>query len=126
MAKSTGMALGRRLIIFYNDFIDVDNDLSALLLLRFFARKSSTRILWILEPRMVSLGLSMTADEKKRCKELIEKHFPRPGIPPLKILLGGLLKRDDLDGIKGLSDCDYELASYSPCCGHFKAKCSAD
>lgn len=94
------------LVIYYNDCIDSDNITSALALLRDTQRKAAaaaaggTRIVWILEPRQVALGLGMSKAQTEECKALIKEHFPDRGLP-FKVLLGGLLDDDDIDAVRG-------------------------
>ncbi|KAF7545969.1 hypothetical protein G7Z17_g8766 [Cylindrodendrum hubeiense] len=95
-------------VIYYNDSIDSDNSAAALALMRATVGKADTRVIWILEPRQVSLGLTMTGEQRVQCLKLIERHFPTRG-RPFKVLLGGLLNEADLDGIDGLNAQDREL-----------------
>ncbi|KAH7323143.1 hypothetical protein B0I35DRAFT_427188 [Stachybotrys elegans] len=95
------------LVIFYNDFIDSDNLAAALALARATNKRAATRVVWILEPRQVSLGLDMTPDQIARCKALLQKYFASRG-NPFKLLLGGLLDQHDVDSI---SDIDAEERS---------------
>ncbi|KAF5008133.1 hypothetical protein FDECE_5569 [Fusarium decemcellulare] len=97
--------MGERIIIFYNDSIDSDNWAAARALIRATARSPNTRIVWIFEPRQVSFGLAMSAEQQRRCLELITKHFPSRG-KPFKVLLGGLLSDRDVNDLEGLSEDD--------------------
>ncbi|KAH8706414.1 hypothetical protein BGZ61DRAFT_388757 [Ilyonectria robusta] len=100
--------MSEKLVIYYNDSIDSDNSAAALALMRATAGRADTRVIWILEPRQVSLGLTMTGEQRVQCLKLIERHFPTRG-RSFKVLLGGLLNEADLDGIDGLSAQDREL-----------------
>lgn len=99
------------IVIFYNDSIDSDNTASALALVQSLSCRPNTRVLWILEPRQVSLGLSMSKDETARCLELLKNHLSPTRGTPLKVLLGGLLEEKDLVSLGSLSADDHELAS---------------
>ncbi|KAF4963091.1 hypothetical protein FSARC_8864 [Fusarium sarcochroum] len=96
------------LVIYYNDSIDSDNLASALALWKATYRRPNTRVLWIHEPRQVCFGLSMTAEQKSRCQDLLQKHFTCPD-GTFKVLLGGLLKQEALDNIEELEEADREL-----------------
>lgn len=93
------------LVVYYNDCIDPDNITAALALLRDTQRKTAaaapgnTRIVWILEPRQVALGLGMSKQQMDECKALIQTHFPGRGTP-FKVLLGGLLKEADIESVR--------------------------
>lgn len=102
--------MGQDLVLYYNDSIDSDNWAGALALMRQFDGVANTSVVWILEPRQVSLGLSMTAEQRGKCLELIKAHFPGKGMP-FKVLLGGLLEQADIDAIEGLSAEDRKLVS---------------
>ncbi|KPA35560.1 hypothetical protein FLAG1_11732 [Fusarium langsethiae] len=71
-------------------------------------KRPDTRLIWIIEPRQVCFGLSMTAKQVSRCQHLIQEHFPSLG-NPFKVLLGGLIEQVDLDNIKGLTKADRHL-----------------
>ncbi|KAM6508388.1 hypothetical protein FALCPG4_018252 [Fusarium falciforme] len=101
------MAMGERIIIHYNDSIDSDNWAAQRAVIRVTSRESNARIIWIFEPRQVSLGLNKSAEQKSRCLELINKHFPGHG-KPFKVLLGGLLTKKDVQSVPGLSKEDKE------------------
>ncbi|KAH7160678.1 hypothetical protein EDB81DRAFT_323034 [Dactylonectria macrodidyma] len=100
--------MSSNVFIYYNDSIDSDNAAAALALMRATAGKPDTRVIWILEPRQVSFGLTMSGEQRVQCLKLIERHFPSRG-RPFKVLLGGLLNETDLDGIDQLSPQDREL-----------------
>ncbi|KAM0352906.1 hypothetical protein ACHAPU_001789 [Fusarium lateritium] len=100
--------MGENLVIYYNDSIDSDNLAAAMALFRATFHRPSTRVLWILEPRQVCFGLSMTAEQVSQCKSLIQQHFTSLG-NPFRVLLGGLINQEDLDNIKGLTKSDREL-----------------
>ena len=100
--------MGEHLVIYYNDSIDSDNWAAALALALSKCNAPNTRIIWILEPRQVSLGLSMTAEERSECQKLIAQYFPEKG-PTFKVLLGGTLNYNEIDAIAGLSDNDKRL-----------------
>lgn len=99
------------IVIFYNDGIDSDNMAGALALMRAMKKELDTRVIWILEPRQVSLGLATTPEQQSQCQGLIERHFPTRG-RPFKVLLGGLLDDSDVDGIKGLTKNEQEIVSF--------------
>ncbi|KAG7424351.1 hypothetical protein Forpi1262_v014518 [Fusarium oxysporum f. sp. raphani] len=95
------------LIIYYNDDIDSDNLAAAMALFKATHWKPTVRVLWILEPRQVCFGLSMTMDQITRCKELIKQHFPSVE-NPFKTLLNGDIKQQDID-IKDLTKDDRKI-----------------
>ncbi|KAJ4127287.1 hypothetical protein NW754_013714 [Fusarium falciforme] len=101
------MAMRERIIILYNDSIDSDNWAAQRAVIRATSRESNTRIIWIFEPRQVSLGLNKSAEQQSRCLKLIIKHFPDHG-KPFKVLLGGLLTEKDVQSVPGLSEEDKE------------------
>lgn len=101
-------------VIYYNDSIDSDNTASALALALAVAHKPNTRVIWILEPRQVSLGLSMSKEETARCLELIKEHPSSVRGTHFKVLLGGLLEEKDLASFQCLDASDRELASLKP------------
>ncbi|KAM5353438.1 hypothetical protein ACJ41O_000088 [Fusarium nematophilum] len=100
--------MGERLVIFYNDSIDSDNWAAARALIRATADSPGTRLIWVFEPRQVSFGLTMSAEQQRRCLELIARYFPSRG-KPFKVLLGGLLNEGDVAGIDELADDDREI-----------------
>ncbi|KAM0554715.1 hypothetical protein ACHAPJ_006786 [Fusarium lateritium] len=100
--------MGENIVIYYNDSIDSDNLAAAMALWKATYQRPNTRVLWILEPRQVCFGLSMTAEQVSKCKELIQRHFASLG-NPFKVLLGGLINQKDLDEIKGLGEAEREL-----------------
>jgi hypothetical protein len=102
--------MGERIIILYNDSIDSDNWAAQRAVIRATSRESNTRIIWIFEPRQVSLGLNKSAEQQSRCLKLIIKHFPDHG-KPFKVLLGGLLTEKDVQSVPGLSEEDKETVS---------------
>ncbi|KAJ0136969.1 Uncharacterized protein HZ326_20045 [Fusarium oxysporum f. sp. albedinis] len=55
--------MGDDLVIYYNDSIDSDNLAAAMALFKATCWKPTVRVLWILEPRQVCFGLSMTMDQ---------------------------------------------------------------
>ncbi|KAJ3454231.1 hypothetical protein MRS44_018125 [Fusarium solani] len=99
--------MGERIIILYNDSIDSDNWAAQRAVIRATSRESNTRIIWIFEPRQVSLGLNKSAEQQSRCLKLIIEHFPDRG-KPFKVLLGGLLTEKDVQSVPGLSEEDKE------------------
>ncbi|KAL6364678.1 hypothetical protein LRP88_00648 [Fusarium phalaenopsidis] len=99
--------MGERIIILYNDSIDSDNWAAQRAVIRATSRESNTRIIWIFEPRQVSLGLNKSAEQQSRCLKLIIKHFPDHG-KPFKVLLGGLLTEKDVQSVPELSEEDKE------------------
>lgn len=101
-------------VIFYNDSIDSDNTAGALALVLALADRPNTRVLWILEPRQVSLGLSMSKEETARCLELIKSHPSTARGTAFKILLGGLLDEKDLASFGCLNASDRALVSSHP------------
>ncbi|RBA12815.1 hypothetical protein FPRO05_14091 [Fusarium proliferatum] len=100
--------LGEDLVICYNDFIDSDNLAAAMALFKATQWKPNVRVIWILEPRQVCFGLSMTVDQITRCKELIKQHFSSIE-NPFKTLLNGDIKQQDIDDIKDLTDDDRKI-----------------
>ncbi|KAF4447654.1 hypothetical protein F53441_8858 [Fusarium austroafricanum] len=100
--------MGENLIIYYNDSIDSDNLAAAMALWKATFQRKDTRVIWILEPRQVCFGLSMTGEQVSKCKNLIQRHFPSLG-NPFRVLLGGLIKQKDLDDNEDLSDADREI-----------------
>ncbi|KAF5684739.1 hypothetical protein FCIRC_3822 [Fusarium circinatum] len=100
--------LGEDLVIYYNDSIDSDNLAAALALFQAARWKPNVRVIWILEPRQVCFGLSMTMDQITRCKELIKQHFPSVD-NPFKTLLNGDIKQQDVDDIKDLTKDDRKI-----------------
>ncbi|KAF5024995.1 hypothetical protein F66182_2946 [Fusarium sp. NRRL 66182] len=100
--------MGEDIIIYYNDSIDSDNLAAALALWKATYQRPNTRLIWILEPRQVCFGLSMTAEQVSKCKELIQLHFPSLG-NPFKVVLGGLVNQQDLENIEGLGEADRKL-----------------
>ncbi|GKU16215.1 unnamed protein product, partial [Fusarium langsethiae] len=100
--------MGENLVIYYNDFIDSDNLAAAMAVWKATCQKSNTRLIWIIEPRQVCFGLSMTDEQVDVCKGLIQKYFPSLG-SPAKVLLGGLIKQTDLDRIENLTEADRAL-----------------
>lgn len=104
--------MGENLVIYYNDSIDSDNLAAAMALWKATYQRPNTRLIWIIEPRQVCFGLSMTAEQVSKCKDLIQEHFASLG-NPFRVLLGGLIDQADLDNIKGLTETDRQLVSYS-------------
>ncbi|EXM12446.1 hypothetical protein FoTM2_013628 [Fusarium oxysporum f. sp. vasinfectum] len=100
--------MGDDLVIYYNDSIDSDNLAAAMALFKATCWKPAVRVLWILEPRQVCFGLSMTMDQITRCKELIKQHFPSVE-NPFKTLLNGDIKQQDIDVIKDLTKDDRKI-----------------
>ncbi|QLI74647.1 uncharacterized protein G6M90_00g112120 [Metarhizium brunneum] len=98
----------QNVVIYYNDSVDSDNLAAAMALMRAMETRPNTRLLWIVEPRQVSFGLSPTKEQQDKCEEVVKKHFPTRG-NPWKILFGGLLSESDLNGIEELSTHDREL-----------------
>lgn len=103
--------MSKDIVIYYNDSIDSDNTAGALALAMALVHRPDTRVLWILEPRQVSLGLSMSKEEIARCLELIKQCPSSARGTPFKILLGGLLEEKDLANFECLDASDRELAS---------------
>ncbi|QPC71724.1 hypothetical protein HYE68_002476 [Fusarium pseudograminearum] len=100
--------MGENLVIYYNDSIDSDNLAAAMALWKATYQRPNTRVIWIIEPRQVCFGLSMTGEQVSRCKDLIQQHFSSLG-NPFKVLLGGLIKQEDLDDINDLTRDDRHL-----------------
>ncbi|KAF6513020.1 hypothetical protein HZS61_007278 [Fusarium oxysporum f. sp. conglutinans] len=100
--------MGDDLVIYYNDSIDSDNLAAAMALFKATCWKPTVRMIWILEPRQVCFGLSMTMDQITRCKELIKQHFPSVE-NPFKTLLNGDIKQQDIDDIKDLTKDDRKI-----------------
>lgn len=86
----------RDLVIYYNDPIDSDNWAGLKAFNEIYGNGPHFDAIYILEPRQVSLGLKMTPEERDQCQALIKTHFPCRG-SPFKVLMGGLLSRDDID-----------------------------
>lgn len=109
-AAATAQA-GENLVIFYNDLLRSDTIPAALAVVREAQAKPNTRIVWILEPRHVAVGLHMTEEEKTACKALLAEHFPLHG-NPAKVLTGGLLLQAELDLVREkFTDEEYKLVS---------------
>ena len=102
--------MGENLVIYYNDSIDSDNLAAAMALWKATYQRPNTRLIWIIEPRQVGFGLSMTAEQVSKCKDLIQQHFESLG-NPFKVLLGGLINQTDLDNIKALTEVDRQLVA---------------
>ncbi|KAF5707528.1 hypothetical protein FMUND_11044 [Fusarium mundagurra] len=100
--------LGEDLVIYYNDSIDSDNLAAAMALYRATHWKPTVHVLWILEPRQVCFGLSMTPDQNARCQELMKHHFPSVE-NPFKTLINGDTKQQDIDDIKDLTKDDRKI-----------------
>ncbi|EXK77963.1 hypothetical protein FOQG_17346 [Fusarium oxysporum f. sp. raphani 54005] len=100
--------MGGNLVIYYNDDIDSDNLAAAMALFKATYQKQNTRVLWILEPRQVCFGLSMTKAQMDRCIFLIEQCFPSVK-SPFKTLLNGAIKMEDINDIKDLTPADREI-----------------
>ncbi|KAI1169847.1 hypothetical protein F4777DRAFT_162423 [Nemania sp. FL0916] len=100
--------MDRNIIIFHDDLTDSDNWAAAKFLQHAALKSSSTDVIWIVEPRQVSLGLSMTESEKSACADLIKKYFPSHK-DPYAPLRGGFLQQSDLDKIEGLPEHDRSL-----------------
>ena len=100
------------LVIFYDDLTDSDNWAAAKFLLQACQKSRSRRIVFIIEPRQISLGLSMTPAQIEGCKKLIAKHFPTLE-KPIKVLLAGLLEPHHIDEIHGLTADDRNLVRSS-------------
>lgn len=109
--KFESSAMYQNVVIYYNDSVDSDNLAAAMALMRAMETRPNTRLLWIVEPRQVSFGLSPTKEQQDECEKVVKKHFPTRG-NPWKILFGGLLSESDLNGIEELSTHDRELASF--------------
>jgi hypothetical protein len=103
--------MGGNLVIYYNDDIDSDNLAAAMALFKATYQKQNTRVLWILEPRQVCFGLSMTKAQMDRCMFLIEQCFPSVK-SPFKTLLNGAIKMEDINDIKDLTPADREIVSF--------------
>ena len=58
----------------------------------------------------MGFGLSMTAEQVSKCKDLIQQHFESLG-NPFKVLLGGLINQADLNNIKALTEVDRQLVA---------------
>src|SRR5690242_9418098 len=99
MPKAPGDMANSSLVVFSNDLTDSDNWAAARYLLQACRKSGTRRIIWIIEPRQISLGLSMTAAQIDGCKKLIAEHFATRE-KPLKVLLAGLLEARDIDGIE--------------------------
>jgi len=114
--------MGKVVVVFYNDLTDSDNWLAARALLE--AARNGGRngheieIIWIIEPRVISLGRAMTQEQQNACQALIKKYFPRFE-NAFKALLAGLVTQHDIreaqnkppDGQEPLSPEDAKLVS---------------
>jgi hypothetical protein len=97
-------------VIYYNDLIDSDNWVAARFLEHAARKNPAMKIIWIIEPRQVAFGLSMTQQQITACTKLLKTYFP--SYPNgFKALLGGLLKQDDLGRLNGVSQDDLDLVS---------------
>lgn len=69
--------MGDDIIIFHDDLTDSDNWAAAGLLAK-AAKSANVRVIWIIEPRQVSLSLYMSQEDMKNCVETIMKYFVPP------------------------------------------------
>lgn len=100
--------MGKDIIIYHNDLTDSDNWASAWFLQHAALKNPSIEVIWIVDPRQASLGLSMSEEEIDGCRKLLETHFPsyKDSYKPLR---GGFIQKNDLDKIKGLTEHDRHL-----------------
>lgn len=94
--------MDKDIIIYHNDLTDSDNWATARFLQRATLENPSIDVIWIVEPRPVSLGLYMTKKQIDACRELLELYFPSYE-DSYKLLRGGFLQQSDLDKIEGLT-----------------------
>ncbi|KAI0098190.1 hypothetical protein GGR51DRAFT_538526 [Nemania sp. FL0031] len=100
------------IIVYHDDLTDSDNWATARFLQHAALKSPSIEVIWIVEPRQVSLGLSMTEEQIQACRNLLESYFPSLG-DSYKVLRGGLLTRSDLDKIEGLAEHDRYLLEFA-------------
>ncbi|KAI0183110.1 hypothetical protein EV127DRAFT_447902 [Xylaria flabelliformis] len=104
--------MGKDIIIYHNDLTDSDNWAAARFVQHAALKSSSIDVIWIVEPRQVSLGLSMTEEQINECRNLLETHFPSYK-DPYQPLRGGFLQQSDLDNIEGLTEHDRHLLEFA-------------
>ena len=101
------MNASKRLFIYYNDSTDPDNTAATVLWATMLKRNPSLVGMFILEPRHVSLGLSMTPDEVHQCQKLLEKYKHYWPMLPSKAsvaLLRGSLSWKDLEKVDNIEE----------------------
>lgn len=86
--------MDEHVIIYYNDLIDSDNWVTAKFLQDAAQSLPSTRVIWIIEPRRVSLGRPVTAGTLGECTVLMEKSGLTDRPKGLKVAIGGLLTEE--------------------------------
>ncbi|KAI0868313.1 hypothetical protein GGS24DRAFT_482790 [Hypoxylon argillaceum] len=104
--------MDKDIIIYHNDLTDSDNWATARFLQRATLENPSIDVIWIVEPRPVSLGLSMTKNQIDACRELLELYFPSYE-DSYKLLRGGFLQQSDLDKIEGLTKQHRDLLEFA-------------
>ncbi|KAH8885283.1 hypothetical protein GQ53DRAFT_696167 [Thozetella sp. PMI_491] len=102
--------MAENIVVYHNDLTDSDNWAAARFLHQAAVNSAATRIIWVIEPRRVSLGHYVTTQRKNACLRLLEKHFPSRG-SPLKVFLRGALQETDLDALGDLSEDERDLLS---------------
>lgn len=100
--------MAENIVIYYDDLTDSDNWATARFLQHAAHKNPTIHVIWIVEPRQVAFGLSMTRAQINACKDLLKSHFPSRG-DPFKLLLGGLLQQSDLDRLEGLTEQERDL-----------------
>uniref|UniRef100_A0A8H7NI10 Uncharacterized protein n=1 Tax=Bionectria ochroleuca TaxID=29856 RepID=A0A8H7NI10_BIOOC len=77
-----------------------DNAAAALTLFKEVAQRRPTeRVIWVMEPRQVAWGLSMSKEESDKCKKLLIMYFPdkyKTDHDAFKVLLGSRLEEKKL------------------------------
>ncbi|KAI1110050.1 hypothetical protein F5Y14DRAFT_455441 [Nemania sp. NC0429] len=104
--------MGKDIVLYHNDLTDSDNWAATSFLASAAFKNRDIDVIWIVEPRQVSLGLSMSEEQISACIRLLEVHFPSYG-DPYKALRGGYLQRSDLDNIGGLTEHDRKLLEFA-------------
>ncbi|KAI0545600.1 hypothetical protein F4679DRAFT_560570 [Xylaria curta] len=104
--------MGKDIIIYHNDLTDSDNWAAARFVQHAALKSPSIEVIWIVEPRQVSLGLSMTEKQISACRHLLKTHFPsyKDSYQPLR---GGFIQQSDLDNIEGLTEHDRHLLEFA-------------
>ncbi|KAI1744680.1 hypothetical protein F4680DRAFT_233395 [Xylaria scruposa] len=104
--------MGKDIIIYHNDLTDSDNWAAARFVQHAALKNPSIEVIWIVEPRQVSLGLSMTEMQISACRHLLKTYFPsyKDSYQPLR---GGFIQRRDLDNIEGLTEHDRHLLEFA-------------
>jgi hypothetical protein len=101
--SSSVVPANKNIILFSNDLIDSDNWAAAWAVAVAAMGDASTEVIWIVEPRKVALGLSMTSAQLGKCLELVSKYFPGRG-KALKVMVGALLSVSDVEDLEGVTE----------------------